>query len=144
MKKGLLLPFLILAMVLAACNSEEKVQSLTHQGFVEKIWDFESSPESYVFKGNAPVIVDFYARWCGPCRKLLPIMEQMAIEYENKVSVYKVDVDEEKRLAKFFQVKGLPVIIIFSKDYFKRYTGLPTETELRVLIEEQFVDPSKP
>ena len=71
-------------------------------------------------------------------------MEQMAMEYEGRISIYTVDVDEEKRLAKFFQVEGLPVFFVFSKESFKRYTGLPTEAELRNLIEEQFVDPSKP
>ena len=123
---------------LTACDPEEKTQSLTYQGFIENIWDFETYPDHFVYKGNTPIIVDFYAKWCGPCRQLLPIMEQMAVAYEGDLKVYKVNVDEETRLAHFFKVEGLPVFFFFSTDgYFQRYTGLPTEAELRQLIEKQ-------
>ena len=111
---------------------------LTYQGFIENIWDFETYPDHFVYKGNTPIIVDFYAKWCGPCRQLLPIMEQMAVAYEGDLKVYKVNVDEETRLAHFFKVEGLPVFFFFSTDgYSQRYTGLPTEAELRQLIEKQ-------
>lgn len=137
MKKALAFLFLLLA-GMVACGPEEKAQPLSYQGFIENIWDFETHPEEFVFKGSMPIIIDFYANWCGPCRKLLPLMEQMAIEYEGKISVYKVDVDKEKALASFFQVKGLPVIFIFSTNgIFKRYNGAPTEAEFRGLIEEE-------
>ena len=123
---------------LTACDPEEKTQSLTYQGFIENIWDFETYPDHFVYKGNTPIIVDFYAKWCGPCRQLLPIMEQMAVAYEGDLKVYKVNVDEETRLAHFFKVEGLPVFFFFSTDgYSQRYTGLPTEAELRQLIEKQ-------
>lgn len=143
MKKTLV--FLLLLMAgMAACGPEEKTQPLSYQGFIENIWDFETHPEDFVFKGSTPIIVDFYANWCGPCRKLLPLMETMANEYEGKITIYKVDVDKEQALANFFQVKGLPTFFIFSiNGIFKRYDGLPTEIELRGLIEEQLVDLSK-
>ena len=137
MKKTLVF-FLLLMAGMAACGPEEKTQPLTYQGFLENIWDFETYPEDYVFKGSTPIIVDFYANWCGPCRKLLPLMEMMANEYEGKITIYKVDVDKEKALANFFLVKGLPVFFIFSTDgIFSRYTGTPTEAEFRWLIEEE-------
>ena len=137
MKKRIAL-FIFLSFVgLTAC-SPEKTQPLTYQGFLDNIWDFEANPDTFVYKGNNTVIVDFYAKWCGPCRQLLPIMEKMAVEYEGELTVYKVNVDEEQRLANFFQVQGLPVFFIFyTNGTFKRYTGLPTEAELRKLIEEQ-------
>lgn len=143
MKKVLV--FLLLLMTgMVACGPEEKTQPLSYQGFIENIWDFETHPEELVFKGSTPVIVDFYANWCGPCRKLLPLMETMANEYEGKITIYKVDVDKEQALTNFFQVKGLPTFFIFSiNGIFKRYDGLPTEIELRGLIEEQLVDSSK-
>ena len=137
MKKTLVF-FLLLMAGMAACGPEEKTQPLTYQGFLENIWDFETYPEDYVFKGSTPIIVDFYANWCGPCRKLLPLMEMMANEYERKITIYKVDVDKEKALANFFLVKGLPVFFIFSTDgIFKRYDGTPTEAEFRELIEAE-------
>ena len=138
MKKRTAFLMLLLWTGLTACNPGEKTQSLTYQGFIENIWDFETYPDHSVYKGNTPIIVDFYAKWCGPCRQLLPIMEQMAVAYEGDLKVYKVNVDEETQLAHFFKVEGLPVFFFFSTDgYFQRYTGLPTEAELRQLIEKQ-------
>ena len=138
MKKKTAFLMLLLWAGLTACDPEEKTQSLTYQGFIENIWDFETYPDHFVYKGNTPIIVDFYAKWCGPCRQLLPIMEQMAVAYEGDLKVYKVNVDEETRLAHFFKVEGLPVFFFFSTDgYSQRYTGLPTEAELRQLIEKQ-------
>ena len=138
MKKILISFIVLLTTGFLACAPEEKTQSLTYQGFIENIWDFETNPDDFVFKGNTPIVVDFYANWCGPCRKLLPLMETMANEYEGKIVIYKVDVDQEKALANFFQVKGLPVFFIFSPDnIYKRYTGTPTEAEFRGLIEEE-------
>ena len=137
MKKVLVFMLLLIA-GMVACGPEEKTQPLSYQGFIENIWDFETHPEEYVFKGSTPIIVDFYANWCGPCRKLLPLMETMANEYDGRITVYTVDVDKEKPLANFFQVKGLPVFFIFSTDgIFKRYNGTPTEAEFRGLIEEE-------
>lgn len=137
MKKALFLLLLLMA-GMASCGHKEKTQPLTYQGFLDNVWDFEAHPDDFVFKGSTPIIVDFYATWCGPCRKLLPLMETMAHEYEGKITIYKVDVDKEKPLANFFQVKGLPVFFIFSTDgLFKRYNGTPTETEFRGIIEEE-------
>lgn len=137
MKKRIVFFILLVFIGLTAC-SPEKTKPLSYQGFLDHIWDFEVNTDTFVYKASNTVIVDFYAKWCGPCRQLLPIMEKMAEEYEGELTVYKVDVDQEKKLANYFLIKGLPVFFIFSTDgHFKRYTGLPTEAELRKLIEEQ-------
>lgn len=90
---------------------EPKVQQLTYKGFLSNIWDFEKNPNAFAFKGKTAVIVDFYADWCGPCRKVAPIMEKLANEYEGKLTIYKVNVDQERELAGAFQISSIPVVL---------------------------------
>ncbi|MGK7900216.1 MAG: thioredoxin [Hormoscilla sp.] len=63
--------------------------------------------------GPGPVVVDFTATWCGPCRKVSPLMEQLAAEYEDRVKVFKLDVDENKPVAKKFGIRSIPAVLIF-------------------------------
>lgn len=126
---------------------DQKVQHLTYQDFTEKIWDIEKQPDSFAFKGNTAIIVDFYAKWCGPCVQLLPIMEKMANEYEGDLTIYKVDVDKEKDLATVFKIQGLPAMLCISStgSRVRRYNGLPSEEDLRTIIEEELIDkPTQP
>merc|ERR1711879_466298 len=66
---------------------------LTYETFVEKVWNFEENPQNWVYEGDLPAVIDFYADWCAPCRKIAPIMEKLAKEYEGKLVIYKIDVD---------------------------------------------------
>lgn len=140
MRETVVFSLLLLMLGISSCGPAEKTQPLTYQDFIDKVWDFETHRDNVVFKGNTAVIVDFYAKWCGPCRQLLPIMEKMAVEYEGELTVYKVNVDQEKRLAKVLNVTGLPVFFCFSTNgKFLRYDGLPNETKLRKIIEKQLI-----
>ena len=84
---------------------------LTYDTFIEKVWDFESNPQEWVYKGDVPCVIDFYADWCKPCRMVAPIMDDLAVEYEGKVKIYKIDTDKEKRLAQVFQVRSIPSVL---------------------------------
>lgn len=73
----------------------------------------EQNFEAEVLKSDIPVLVDFWATWCGPCRMLAPIIEQIAKEQEGKVKVGKINVDEEMNLAAAFGVQSIPTVMVF-------------------------------
>ena len=89
---------------------------LTYDTFIEKVWDFEKNPQEWVYEGDVPCVIDFYADWCKPCRMVAPIMDDLAKEYDGKVKIYKIDVDKEKRLASVFQVRSIPAVLFSPKE----------------------------
>jgi thioredoxin len=86
------------------------VEHLTKATFKQKVFDFENNKQ-WKFAGNIPCIIDFYAEWCGPCKKLAPTVEQIAKDYKGKINVYKVNVDEQQELAGAFGVQGIPAVL---------------------------------
>ncbi len=115
MKKTILIALVILATAFTATAQEQKEESkvkhLTYKEFLSKVWNFEADPSTFVYKGELPAVIDFYADWCGPCRRVAPIMEKLAQEYEGKLLIYKVNVDQEKELASAFSVKSIPMVM---------------------------------
>ena len=69
---------------------------INKQDFLEKVMNYEKNPTEWVFEGNRPCLIDFYADWCGPCRTAAPILEKLASEYSGKIDVYKIDTEAEK------------------------------------------------
>jgi thioredoxin len=86
------------------------MELLNLQSFKEKIFDFEVSTD-WVFKGTRPAIIDFYADWCGPCKRLSPVLEELQKEYADKIDVYKINVDEEQDIASAFGIMSVPTIL---------------------------------
>lgn len=97
-----------------AKNDKNAVVELNTETFCEKVYDIKK--EDPAFLGKRPVIVDFTATWCGPCKRLAPILEEVAKEYKGKVDVYKVDVDKCEILAKAFKVSSIPAVLMIPKD----------------------------
>lgn len=93
--------------------SEEKgkVIHLTKAMFLEKVWNYEKNPNEWVYEGDKPCMIDFYADWCKPCRIVAPIMEELAEEYKNEIYVYKIDTQKERELAQVFQVTSIPRVL---------------------------------
>ena len=83
---------------------------LNKETFKEKVFDYENNTE-WNFKGERPAIIDFYADWCGPCKMVEPIMEELAKEYEGKVDIFKIDTDKEQELAAMFQIRSIPSVL---------------------------------
>jgi len=97
-----------------------KTVEMTSEMFKSKIMNYETSSE-WNYKGERPVLIDFYATWCGPCKATAPNVEKIAEEYEGKVDVYKVDVDQQQELAAVFGVQSIPTIL------FIPTAGTPTK-----------------
>lgn len=88
---------------------------LNKTAFIEKIFDYEKNSE-WAYKGDKPAIVDFYADWCGPCKKLSPLLEEIQGEYNGKLQVYKVDTEKSRELAAAFGIRSLPTIVFIPMD----------------------------
>jgi thioredoxin len=84
---------------------------ITKDQFLKKVWNFEESPEEWKFLGDKPVIIDFYADWCGPCRIASPILEEVSNEFAGKVAVYKIDTQKERELAGVFGIQSIPAFL---------------------------------
>lgn len=97
-----------------------KPEFLTYDTFLKKVWNFEENPQQWVYEGDEPCVIDFYADWCRPCKLVAPIMEDLAKKYNGKVKIYKINVDKEKKLASIFQIRSIPAVLFSPK------TGKPT------------------
>ena len=72
------------------------IVNLTKGGFLRKVANYEANPTEWKFLGDKPALIDFYASWCGPCKALSPVLDELAKEFDGKVDIYKVNVDNEK------------------------------------------------
>ena len=84
---------------------------LNLEGFKRRVADLNTMHQNWNFLGSKPAVIDFYASWCGPCKQLLPILEEVSKTYEGRVDIYKVNVDEEEELANAFNIRSIPTLI---------------------------------
>jgi thioredoxin len=84
---------------------------LSKNVFLEKVWDYNNSPQEWKYKGDKPAIIDFYADWCGPCKIASPILEEISHEYAGQIYVYKIDTEKERELASVFGIRGIPAFL---------------------------------
>jgi len=88
---------------------------LNLQGFKDKVFDFEKE-EAWKYKGQIPAIIDFYADWCGPCRAVAPVLEELSDQYADKVMIYKIDTDKEAELSSLFGIQSIPTLLFIPKE----------------------------
>ncbi|MCW3807195.1 thioredoxin [Plebeiibacterium marinum] len=91
-------------------NNDSGVIYLSKQSFKHHIYDFDANKE-WKYEGKIPAILDFYADWCGPCRMLAPVLDDLQKEYKGKLQVFKINTDNEKELAAMFGIRSLPTIV---------------------------------
>lgn len=128
MKKTVITLFTVLltALFLTACgntptsdtNSKNtktgtnmKTIELTKAEFLTKVADFESNPQEWKYLGDKPALIDFYASWCGPCKVIAPILEELAAEYGDEIVIYKINTEKEPELAAAFGIRSIPSLL---------------------------------
>jgi thioredoxin len=91
------------------------LEHLTLQSFKEKVFNFEGGRE-WKYEGNKPALIDFYANWCGPCKMIAPILEELQKEYGNSLVIYKINTEEERELAGMFGIQSIPSLLFIPLD----------------------------
>ncbi|MGQ1946886.1 thioredoxin domain-containing protein [Geofilum sp. OHC36d9] len=93
-----------------ADEGEAAVIPLDEAGFIEHVFDYKNNSE-WKYKGDKPAIIDFYAEWCGPCKRLSPVLAELQREYGGKIQVYKIDAEKNRELAAAFGVSAYPTML---------------------------------
>ncbi|MCE1198101.1 MAG: thioredoxin [Marinilabiliales bacterium] len=91
------------------------LEHLTLETFKEKVFDFEKNKD-WKFEGSVPAIIDFYADWCSPCRMVAPILEELQTQYGTKLTIYKVNTEEQRELAGMFGIQSIPSLLFIPMD----------------------------
>jgi thioredoxin len=102
--------FLFLGMSIHA-QTEKKPELLSKETFLQKVWNYVESPKECKYLGDKPCVIDFYADWCGPCRRIAPFMEELCKAYDGKIYVYKINTDQQRELATLFKAKSIPLVV---------------------------------
>lgn len=92
-------------------KNEMKTIPLTKEEFLSKVANYEKSPEEWKYLGDKPAVIDFYASWCGPCKIIAPLLEELAAEYGDQIYVYKINTEEEQELAAAFGIRSIPTLL---------------------------------
>lgn len=112
---------------------------LTTQDFKDKIFDYENEQE-WKYKGQLPAIIDFYAEWCGPCKAIAPILEELAIEYDDQLVIYKIDTDKEAELSALFGIQSIPTLLFIPlQGNLMVQKGALPKNVLQKIIDEKLV-----
>ena len=106
--------------------SSEKVQTFTDENF-----------DSTVVGAEGPVLVDFWAEWCGPCRQMAPAVEALASDYDGKVTVGKLNVDEHPNVAQRFSIRGIPTLLLFNGgEVVDQLVGVADDSKLKSMLDK--------
>ena len=110
---------------------------LSTADFKDKIFDYTKSNE-WAYSGDMPAVIDFYADWCGPCKMVAPILEELSDEYDGKITIYKVDTEVEQELSSVFGIRSIPSILFIPKEGqpMMQPGALPKDVLKKVIDEE--------
>jgi len=134
----LLFCFIVSSATMAQKSTNVLIIELNKQSFKQKVWNFDKY-KSFTRVGNMPIILDFHATWCGPCKLLAPNLQAIQNKYKGKLIIYKIDVDQEPELAQRFNVQAMPTIVfIGSKTRYKTELGYKEYDEVENLVKTYF------
>ena len=103
--------FAVVAQVPTTEQVTVKVTHLTKAEFLAKVMNYEKNPTEWIYLGDKPCLIDFYASWCGPCKRLAPVLDELAQEYAGEIYIYKIDTEKERELAAVFGVRSIPTLL---------------------------------
>jgi len=136
--QALLVCLIVSSSVMAQKSSNVQIIELNSQSFKQKVWNFDKD-KSFNRLGSLPIILDFHATWCRPCKMLAPHLQTIQNKYNGKLIVYKIDVDQEPELAKLFKVEAMPTIVfIGNKKSYKSELGYRDYNEFEALVKTHF------
>ncbi len=121
-------------------SNDIKPTHLDKESFIKLIWNFETTPDQWVYNSTTPSVIDFYADWCKPCKMVAPIMEELAREYKGKVNIYKINVDEQKEIAGIFGIQSIPTVFFIpvnGKPIFQ--PGALSKQDYKKIIDENLL-----
>jgi thioredoxin 1 len=129
--------FVVGALMFLSCGLLFAQESINKAQFLEKVWNFEKNSDKLVLESDVPVILDFWAPWCGPCRALAPTIEELATEYAGKVAIGKCNIDDNTELASYFGIISIPAIFIIKNGkWVDSYIGYCKKDVLKAKIEK--------
>lgn len=112
---------------------------LTAEEFKNKVFDYTNKTE-WEFAGDKPAIIDFYADWCGPCKMVAPVLEELSNEFEGKIDIYKVDTEAEQELSAVFGIRSIPsMLFIPMNEAPKMQAGALPKNALTEIIEKELL-----
>lgn len=119
--------FSLVALLLISCNNKAKTKNqieetikkenkmttihLTKAEFLSKVANFETNPTEWKYLGDKPALIDFYADWCGPCKAIAPVLEELAAEYGDRIYIYKINTETDPELAALFGIRSIPSLL---------------------------------
>jgi thioredoxin 1 len=108
------------------------IEHLTKETFLKKVFNYEKNKD-WIFEGEKPCIIDFYADWCGPCKTVAPVLEELAIDFNGKMDIFKVNTEEEQELASAFGIRSIPSFLFVPSEGQPQMAmgALPKETFIK-------------
>lgn len=144
--KNILLGTLML-ISLAACGQSQtnktkdetvmKTIEINKEQFLQRVVNYEQNPTEWKYLGDKPAIIDFYASWCGPCKMVAPVLEELAAEYGDSIVIYKVNTEKERELSAAFGIRSIPTIIFAPVEGDPRVAqGAMSKADFKKIIDE--------
>lgn len=115
--------------------------NLTNQKFIDEVFDYKTEKE-WKYKDSVPALIDFYADWCGPCKMIAPVLDELSDQYEGKVKIYKIDTEKEQELSAIFGIRSIPSLLFIPVDGqpMMQVGALPKATLIDVIEKELLKD----